>query len=187
MSKYFFSYEPDREAHSLAQSLSLMFLMPVTSIKAEDVWGSAIKSKRKIESYSITELLTYTICMIKNVPSMTIIEFEDSLSTDEKLIEVFKDNYLGSVNSKVSKAHLVELANLQSYYRYSEYLEGRMRPHFPGLKDSFLKAGLDEKECKEIEKLFNSSFKPVTDWIKLRNSAIKKNIKPLTKFVVRGY
>jgi hypothetical protein len=187
MSKFFFRYEPNREADSLAQTLSLMFLIPITSIKADDVWESRMNSKRKIESFSITELLTYTICRIKKVPSMTIIEIDDFLTSDEKLIELFKDNYLGAINSKVSKAHLVELANLQSNYNYSEYLEGWMRPHFPGLKDSFLKAGLDEKECKEIEKLFNTSIKPVNDWIKLRNSAIKKNIKPLTKFVIRGF
>ena len=187
MSKYFFRYESNREADSLAQTLSLMFLIPVISIKAEDVWESSMNSKRKIESFSITELLTYTICRIKKVPSMTIIEFDDNFSSDEKLIELFKDNYLGAINSKISKAHLVELAKLQSNLHYSEYLTDQMKPHFPGLKDRFLKAGLDEKECKEIEKLFNTSFKSVNDWINLRNLEIKKKIKPLTKFMIRGF
>jgi hypothetical protein len=49
MSKIFFKYEPNREAEALAQTLSLMFLTPVSNIKAEYVWASAIKNKRKIK------------------------------------------------------------------------------------------------------------------------------------------
>ena len=187
MSKMFFRYEPNREAEALAQSLSLMFLTPVSNIKAEDVWASSIRSKRKIEGLSINELLTYTVCRIKKVPSMTIVEFKKPFASDAKFIESFKDNYLGTINTKVTKAELVELANLQSKLEYSGYIEHWLEPHFPGLKDSFTKAGLDDKECKELEKFYKASIKPVTDWAKQRQSDLKKQITPLTKFIVRGF
>ena len=187
MSKMFFKYEPNREADDLVQSLSLMFLTPTSNIKAEDVWASAIRSKRKIEGLSISELLTYTVCRIKGVPSMTIVEFKKPFASDAKFIESFKDNYLGTLNTKISKSELVEVANLQSKYEYSQYLEGWLEPHFPGLKESFTKAGLDEKDCKDLEKLYKTSVKPVNDWIKNRNTELKKQIAPITKFIVRGY
>jgi hypothetical protein len=187
MSKMFFKYEHNREADDLVQSLSLMFLTPTSNIKAEDVWASAIRSKRKIEGLSITELLTYTVCRIKGVPSMTIVEFKKPFASDSKFIESFNDNYLGTINTKISKSELVELANLQSKYQYSQYLEGWLQPYFPALKESFAKAGLAEKDCKDLEKLYKTSVKPVNDWIKNRNTELKKQIAPLTKFIVRGY
>ncbi len=187
MSKMFFKYEPNREADDLVQSLSLMFLTPTNNIKAEDVWASSIRRKRKIEGLSITELLTYTVCRIKGVPSMTIVEFKKPFASDAKFIESFKDNYLGTINTKITKSELVELANLQSKYQYSQSLEVWLQPHFPALKESFAKAGLSEKDCKDLEKLYKTSVKPVNDWIKDRNTELKKQIAPLTKFIVRGY
>jgi hypothetical protein len=187
MSKMFFKYEPNREAYDLVQSLSLMFLTPTSKIKAEDVWASAIRSKRKIEGLSITELLTYTVCRIKGVPSMTIVELKNPFASDAKFIESFKDNYLGTLNTKINKSELVELANLQSKYEYSQYLDSWLQPHFPNLKESFTKAGLNERDSKDLEKLYKTSVKPVNDWIKNRNTELKKQIAPLTKFIVRGY
>lgn len=187
MSKYFFKYDSNKEAESLAQTLSLMFLMPNTSIQAEDVWASNIKSSRKIENYSMNELLTYTICKIKKVPSLTIVELNEALPSDQHLIELFQENYLGAINTKISKRQLVELATLQSNNHYIENLEVLIKPYFPGLKEDFLKAGLDDKECTEFKKLLNTSFKPATDWINLRKSNIEKKIEPLTKFIVRGF
>jgi hypothetical protein len=187
MSKMFFKYDSKRKADDLVQSLSLMFLTPASNIKAEDVWASAIRRKRKIEGLSITELLTYTVCGIKGVPSMTIVEFKKPFASDAKFIKSFKDNYLGTINTKISKSELVELANLQSKYEYSQYLEHWLQPNFPSLKESFTKAGLNEKDCKDLKKLHQTSVKPVNDWIKNRNAEIKKQIAPLTKFILCGF
>lgn len=118
---------------------------------------------------------------------MTIVEFKKPFASDAKFIESFKDNYLGTINTKVTKAQLVELAKLQSKHHYGEYLEGWLQPHFHGLKESFIKAGLDDKECMDLEKLYKASNKPVTDWAKQRQSDLKKQITPLTKFIVRGF
>ena len=110
MFKMFFQYEPGREADDLVRSLSLLFLTPVSSISAEDVWATGISRKRKIENLSINELPTYTVCRIKGVPSMTVVDFKKPFNSDNKFIDSFKENYLGTVKAKVTKAELVKLA-----------------------------------------------------------------------------
>ena len=187
MFKMFFKYETDREADDLVQSLSLLFLTPVSNISAEDVWATSISRKRKIENLSINELLTYTVCRIKGVPSMTVVDFKKPFKSDTKFIDSFKENYLGTVNVKVTKAELVQLAKLQSKLEYNGYLSNWLNPRFTNLKSSFEDAGLTDQECKELENLYKQSNKPVDDWIKSKRDVIKNSIKPLTKFIVRGY
>lgn len=187
MFKMFFRYEVGREANDLVQSLSLLFLTPTSNIIADDVWATGISRKRKIENLSINELLTYTVCRIKGVPSMTVVDFKKPFKSDDKFIDSFKDNYLGTVREKVSKADLVKLAKLQSKLEYNGYMSNWLNPRFPNLKSSFEDAGLTEQECKELEKLYKVSNKPVDDWIKSKRDDIKNEIKPLTKFIVRGF
>ena len=187
MYKMFFRYEPDREADDLVQSLSLLFLTPVSNISAEDVWATSISRKRKIENLSINELLTYTVCRIKGVPSMTVVDFKKPFKSDDKFIDSFKENYLGTVKEKVTKVELVQLAKLQSKLEYNGYISNWLNPRFPNLKSCFEDDGLTDQECKELEKLYTVSNKPVDDWIKSKRDEIKNNIKPLTKFIVKGF
>jgi hypothetical protein len=183
----FFQYEPGREADDLVQSLSLLFLTPVSNISAEDVWATGISRKRKIENLSINELLTYTVCRIKGVPSMTLVDFKKPFKSDDKFIDSFKENYLGTVKEKVTKVELVQLAKLQSKLEYNGYIANWLNPRFPNLKSGFQEAGLTDKECIELEKLYKASNKPVDDWIKSKRDQIKNDIKPLTRFIVRGF
>ena len=187
MFKMFFRYDTSREADDLVQSLSLLFLTPVSNINADDVWASGISRNRKIENLSINELLTYTVCRIKGVPSMTVVDFKKPFKSDDKFIDSFKENYLGTVKEKVTKVELVQLAKLQSKLEYNGYISNWLNPRFPNLKSSFEDAGLTDQECKELEKLYTVSNKPVDDWIKSKRDEIKNNIKPLTKFIVKGF
>jgi hypothetical protein len=187
MFKMFFRYEPGREADDLVQSLSLLFLTPVSNMSANDVWATEISRKRKIENLSINELLTYTVCRIRGVPSMTVIDFKKSFKSDDKFIDSFKDNYLGTVKEKLTKADLVKLAKLQSKLEYNGYISNWINPRFSNLKSSFQDAGLTDQESKELENLYTVSNKPVDDWIKLKRNEIKNEIKPLTKFIIRGF
>jgi hypothetical protein len=164
-----------------------MFLTPISSIKAEDVWASGISRKRKIDNLYINELLTYTICRIKGTPSMTIVEFKKPFKSDMKFIDSFQDNYLGTVKDKVTKSQLVNLAKLQSKLEYNGYINNWLHPQFANLKNSFESAGLTNTEIKDLEKLYTQSNRPVYDWVKIKREEIKNEIKPLTKFIVRGY
>lgn len=187
MAKYFFEFNSQNEADEIAKSLSLMFLMPSSKIKAEDVWESHIRASRKIETLSLKELLTFTVCRIKKVPSLTIVDLQDALDTDKELIETFKDSYLGTMREKVEKSKLVELAQLQSYLHHCEYLEDSINPRFSSLKRDIEQSGLNEKEYKELEKLCKTNMKPVNDWIKSKCTSYKKMITPLSKFIIRDY
>jgi hypothetical protein len=187
MFKMFFQHEPGRGADDLVQSLSLLFLTPVSSISADVVWATDISRKRKIESLSINELLTYTVCKIKGVQSMTVVDFKKPFNSDDKFIDSFKENYLGTVKIKITKAELVKLARLQSKLEYNGYISNWLNLHFPNLKNKFEDAGLNDQECKELEKLYKLSSKPVDDWIESKRDEIKNDIKPLTKFIVRGF
>ncbi len=44
-----------------------------------------------------------------------------------------------------------------------------------------------DQESKELENLYKQSNNPVDDWIKSKRDEIKNNIKPLTKFIVKGF
>lgn len=187
MAKYFFQYDSRQEAEGIVKALSLMLLIPSGKIKGENVWESHIKASRKIETLSVKELLTFTVCRIKKVPSLTIIELEEALDSDKVLIDAFKDSYLGSLRGKVEKTKLLELAKLQSNLHYCEYLEDSINPRLSALKRDFEQSGLNEKEIKELEKLCKTNMKPVNDWIKSKCITYKKMINPLGKFIVRGY
>jgi len=156
-------------------------------MSANDVWATEISRKRKIENLSINELLTYTVCRIRGVPSMTVIDFKKPFKSDGKFIDSFKDNYLGTVKEKLTKADLVKLAKLQSKLEYNGYISNWINPRFSNLKSSFQDAGLTDQESKELENLYTVSNKPVDDWIKLKRNEIKNEIKPLTKFIIRGF
>ena len=187
MSTMFFKYKRHREANDLVQSISTMFLTPTNDIKATDVSATAIRKKSKVESLSNTELLAFTVSRISGVPNLTIVEYKKSFASDAKFIQSFQNNYLGTIKKKIKKSELVELAKLQAEYEYSQSLESWLHPNFPLLRESFDKAGLNEKDCAYLKTLYKSSVKPVDDWIKERNYELKKQIVPLTTFLIRGY
>ena len=187
VNKMFFKLEANRKADSLVEVLSLLFLTTPSHIKAEDSWASGISPKKKIENLSTTELLTYTVCRIKRVPSITIVEFKKPFKSDLKLIDSFKDNYLGTIVEKVSKSHLIELANLQTKIRSREYLSSSIHPSFNAIKNNFVNSDLTDQDFDEFLKLYKLSIKPVDDWILLKQDDIKKEIEPLTKFIKRDF
>jgi len=187
MSKMLFKSKPNRKANDLVQTLSLTFLTALSNIKAEDLSLSSVRVNHKIESLTTTELLTYCICKIYGIQSVIVVEFKKPFPTDDKFIESFKDNYMGTIDKNMSKSELIELAKPLSIYSHSQHLNQWLQPQFSMLKDSFTKAGLSADECAELEQLFKNSFKPVDEWIKTRNSALKSKIDPLTKFIKRGY
>ena len=187
MSTLFFRYDSNNEGEDLANTISTVFLIPLSNIKVEDVWFSDIKSKKKIESYSMKELLISTVCTIKRVPSMSIVELPVDFDSDKLFINAFKDRYLGTLISKVTKAELIELAKLQDNYWYCDNIEGWLSPQINTQAEIFQKCGLSSKQVKELDKLVKVYKKEVLSWSKNHLADIKKTILPLTKFIKRKY
>ena len=187
MYKVFFRYGRYGELNEFVQALSLLFLTPTSNIIAERFGLVLISSRKKIEKLSLNELLNLTICGIRDVPTMTIVEFKNPFTTDKQFIESFEDYYLGTVREKVTKAELVRLARLQSELKNNRSIRRELNSNFSNRQAYFNTAGLDNQDCKEFEELYKLSVKPVNDWLKSKEDAKRNEIAPLTKFIVRGF
>lgn len=182
-----FQYDSKREANDLSKALSLLFLLPEEKIKAEDGWEASIRHKKGFTSLSIKQLLTYTACWSVGVPSITIVQLPKTFASDEKFIDSFGDNYLGTVSGKITKQSLLEHSIVLKNLQYTDYLYGWFQPNFHNLNERLKEAGLSDLELKELENLSIKSNNPIVKWIDKRKVTLEKKLKHYTPFIKRNY
>jgi len=182
-----FRFVPDRQAEQLTSSLSLLFLTPESKIKAEDFWESGVKAKNGFEKLNTKQLLTYTICWTARVPSITLVQFPKSFKSDNKFIDSFKDNYIGTVSNKINKQTLIDhcnlLKNLQDIDNYQHWLI----PNLRFLESRLKVSGITDSEILDLEDLISKSSKPIVKWIDDKKNLVVKQIKPYSNFILRNY
>lgn len=191
MIKFIFKYGGKDHINSLPQKISSIFNTPVDKIKIQHAWPKPAVNKEEIISLSNNELMVYAICKLKNIPSISIVEFDNSPSSDSQFLNNFQDSYLCSLTGNPPKESLVELAVLLKENHYLNYLEDTLKIEFPALESRFQEAGLNSDEYKEFTDLFNNSITPMSVWSKSKAStkikANKDKINSLNKFFVQGF
>jgi hypothetical protein len=182
-----FRFVPDREAEHLASSLSLLFLTPESKIKAEDFWESGVRAKNGFEKLNTKQLLTYTICWTARVPSITLVQFPKSFKSDAKFIDSFNDNYIGTVSKSISKQTLIDHCNLLKKLQDTDNCENWLIPNIDFFESRLKISGITDDEIDHLKDLISQSSKPIISWIENKKDKIKKNIKPYSNFIKRGY
>jgi len=185
MTKFIFKLVlASRQDDSFAQKISSVFNISEDKIKIENAWPKNAITKEEISSLSNNELIVYVVCRWKAIPSITLVEFDNSPSSDSQFLSNFQDNYLCFLTGNPPKDSLVELAVLLKENHYLSYLEDTLKIQHPALESSFQDAGLNSDEYKEFTDLFNNSMSPTDRKIYPPQAAGRCTIWPFSRSLV---
>ena len=143
MIKFIFKYDTAAsQDNSFSQKISSIFNTSEDKIKIQHAWPKQAVTKEEISSLSNNELMVYVICRLKDIPSISIVEFENSPPSDSQFLNNFESSYLCSVTDNSTKNSLIELAVLLKENHYLSYLEDTLKIKHPALESRFQDAGL---------------------------------------------
>jgi len=159
-----FKYDPKKiKDNFYTNTFPTLFLIPERDLNITNHWPKP--NNGDFGDFTDVELLVYAICNLKKTPSISIVELKNPIASDRSLVEYFGDFYFGAFDFVPKKSALIELNNSLSARHNLNYIEESLKINNPARLDKFIKAGLREEDYLKYNDLFNSSIKPIEDWV----------------------